>query len=83
MQQKHAEKYEELWNEIKYLTRSITNNSDIYVEKYMKIKFHWNKNSPLKKTLELYDMVTVVISVFHVGSKYYPQIFLYEYLYKL
>lgn len=48
----------------------------------MKIKFYWNENLPLKKTLELYDTVIVVISVFHVDSKYYPQIFLYEYLYK-
>ena len=39
-QQKPTEKYEELWIKIKDLTRSITNNSDIYDEKYMKIKFH-------------------------------------------
>ena len=32
-------KYEELWRKIRYLTRSITKNSDDYDEKHMKIKF--------------------------------------------
>ena len=31
--------YEELWNKIKDLIRSITKNSDNYDEKYMRIKF--------------------------------------------
>ena len=29
----------ELWNRIKYLIRSITNNLDNYDEKYLKIRF--------------------------------------------
>ena len=33
-------KHEELWDKIWDLTRSITNNSDNYNEKYMKIKFN-------------------------------------------
>ena len=32
--------YQELWNKIKYLIRSITNNSNNFDEKYMKIKFN-------------------------------------------
>ena len=36
-----------------------------------------------KKTLDLHNMVIVVRSVFREDSKYYPQVFLYEYLYKL
>ena len=32
-------KYGELWIKIRDLTRSITNNSDYYDKKYMKIKF--------------------------------------------
>ena len=44
------EKYEELWNKIKDLIRSKTNNSDDYDEKYMKIKFDSDDDLTLKKT---------------------------------
>ena len=37
----------------------------------MKIKFNSDGNLPLKKTIELYNMITVVRSVFHEDSKYY------------
>ena len=57
--------YEELWNKIRDLIRSITNNSDDYDEKYIKIKFNLNDDLPLKKTLELRNMVIVVRSVFY------------------
>ena len=33
-------KHEELWNKIRNSIRSITNNSDNYDEKYMKIRFN-------------------------------------------
>ena len=33
-------KYGELWSKIRVLIRSLTNNSDDYDEKYMKIKFN-------------------------------------------
>ena len=33
-------KYEELWNKIRNIIGSITNNSDNYDDKYMKIKFN-------------------------------------------
>ena len=33
-------KYEELWIKVRDLIRSITNNSDDYDQKYMKIKFN-------------------------------------------
>ena len=59
-------KFEELWINIIDLIRSITNNSDNNVEKYLKIKF----NLPLKKTLELCYMVIVVRAAFHKGNKY-------------
>ena len=42
-------KYKELWNKIKDLIRSITNNSDKYDEKCMKIKFNSDNNFSLKK----------------------------------
>ena len=68
-------KYEELQNKIKDLIGSITSNSDNYDEKYMKIKFNSDDDVPLKKALELYNMVIVVRSIFHEGNKYYPQEF--------
>ena len=43
-------------NKIKDLIRSITNNSDNFDEKYMKIKFDTDDYLPLKKALELYNM---------------------------
>ena len=42
-------KYKELWNKIKDLIRSITNNSDKYDEKCMKIKFNSDDNLSIKK----------------------------------
>ena len=39
----------------------------------MKIKFNSDYDSPLKKTIEVCDMIIVVRSVFYEGRKYYPQ----------
>ena len=77
------EKYEELWNKIRELIRSVTNNSDHYYEEYMKIKFNSDDNLPLNKMLRLCNMIIAVRSVFHEDSKYYPQVFLGKCLYKL
>ena len=73
----------ELWSKIRYLTRSVTNNLDDCDEKYMKIKFNFDDDLPLNKTLEIRNMVIVVRSIFHEGNKYYSQVFLDECLYKL
>ena len=42
------------------LIRSITNNSDNYDEKYMKIKLNSDDDLRLKKTLEIHNMVIVI-----------------------
>ena len=52
-------------------------------EKYIKIKFVSDDDLPLKKTLELHNMVMFVRSVFLEDNMYYPQVFLDECLYKL
>ena len=65
------------------LISSISNNSDDYNEKYMKIKFILDDSLPLNKTLKLCNMVVVVRSAFHEGNKYYPKVFLDESFYKL
>ena len=49
----------------------------------MKIKFNSNDGLPFRKTIEFYDIIIVVRSVFGDGNKYYLQVFLDEYLYKL
>lgn len=54
-------------------------NNESYDKKFMKIKFNSDKYLPLKKTLELLNMIVVV---FHEGNKYYPQVFSDECLYK-
>ena len=80
----HYKKYEELWTKIKDLIiRSKTNNSDDYVEIYMKIKLNLDDDLPIKKMLELHNMTIVVRVVFHEGNKYYPQVFSDECLHKL
>ena len=75
--------YQELWNKIRYLIKSITINSDNYDKKYMKIKFNSDDDLPLKKMVELQNMVIVVRSVFQEDNKYYPHVLLNECLYKL
>ena len=69
-------KHTEMWSKIRDLIRSITNNSDYYDEKYMKIKFVSDDDLPLNKTLELRNMMIVIRSFFHEGNKYYPHVFL-------
>ena len=76
-------KYEELWSKIRYIIRSMTKNSDDYDEKYMKVKFNSDDELPLNKIIENPSMIIVVRDVFYENNKYYPQVFLDEYLYKL
>ena len=77
-------KYKEIWSKIRNLIRSITKNSDDYDEKYVKIKFNSDEESPLNKTIEIYDsMMITVRGVFHENNEYYPEVFLDECLQKL
>ena len=76
-------KYEELWIKIRDLIRSITKNSDDYDEKYMKIKFNSDDGLPLNKTIEIPSITIVVRAIFYENSKYFPQVFLDECLYKI
>ena len=62
----------ELWNNVTDLISSIANTSDNYDEKYKKIKFSSDDNLPLRKTLELRNMVIIVRSLFHEGKKHCP-----------
>ena len=64
---KKNEKYEKLCSKIRYLTRSVTKNSD-YDEKYMKIKFNSEDELPLNKTIKILSMIVVVRAIFLENS---------------
>ena len=49
----------------------------------MKIKFNSDDDLPLNKILKLHMLAIIVRSVFEEDGKYYPQIFLDEYLYEV
>ena len=48
----------------------------------MKIKFNLDDKLPLNKIIEIPTITIVVTAIFLENSKYYPQVFLDEYLYK-
>ena len=60
----NLKKYKDLWNKIKNPIKSKNNTQDDYNEKYMKIRFCSNVDLPLKTTLNLYDVIIVIRSVF-------------------
>ena len=67
--QRKNKKYEELWIKIRDLIRSITEKSDNYDEKYMKIiKFDSDDNLPLNKTIGTRIVTIVVRAVFHENN---------------
>ena len=76
-------KYEDLWIKIRDLIRSVTKKSDDYDEKYIKIKLDSDDKLPLNRTIEIPVIVIVVRAIFYENIKYYPQVFLDEYLYEL
>ena len=57
--------------------------SDDYDEKYMKIKFSSDDRLPLNKTIECPGMIIAAGVIFLENSKYYPQVLLDEFLYKI
>ena len=67
---------------IKDLIKSRSNSLENYNEKYMKIRFNSDDDFPLKRTVELNNVIIVTRSVFHDSSKYYPQILIDECLHK-
>ena len=48
----------------------------------MKIKFNLDDKLPINKIIEIPTITIVVTVIFLENSKYYPQVFLDEYLYK-
>ena len=78
------EKYTKLWDEIKYLIKTINDGKEGEYEKdFMNIKFNSDDNLPLNKTLKLHMLTVIVRSVSQEDNKYYPQVFLDECLHEL
>ena len=78
------ERYAELWDGIKNEIETINGGKEgKYDEDFMKIKFETDDDLPLNKLLKLYMLTIVVRSALEEDSKYYPQIYLDECLYKL
>ena len=75
--------YNELCEKTRDLVRSISNNSDDYDQKYMKIKFNSDDDLPSQKILELCEIIIVLRSVFYEDNWYYSYIFLDKCLCKL
>ena len=50
----------------------MTENSDDYDEKYMKIRFSSDDELPLNKMIEIPSMIIVIREVSHENNKYYP-----------
>ena len=76
-------KYEELGIKIRDLISSITKNSDDYDDKLVKIKFNFDDELPLNKTIKIHNVKIVVRAIFHENNKYHLQVFLDECLCKL
>ena len=66
-------KYIELWDEIKYLIKTVNFvEAGKYEKDFMKIRFDLDDNLPLNRILKLHNLTIVVISVFKEDAKYYP-----------
>ena len=66
----------ELWDETKYLTKTINGDgAGGYGKDFMKIKFNSDDNLSLNKILKLHMLTVIVRSVFQENGKYYPHVF--------
>ena len=77
------QKYTELWDGIKNLTKKISDKPSEYGKDFMKIRFNSDDNLPLNKILKLHTLTIIARSVFQEDGKYYPQMFLGKCLYEL
>ena len=76
-------KYNQVFNGIKYHIKKINNNDSKYDKDYMKIKFNTDDNIPLNKELYFLTITVIIRCVFEKDGKYYPQVYLDEFLYKI
>ena len=55
----------------------------LYGKDFMKIKFNFDDNLPLNKTLQFHNIIIIIRSVFEKDGRFYLQIYLDECLYEL
>ena len=79
------QKYKEVFDEIKEIIKKINDYSKPikYDENYMEIKFNKEDNIPLNKIIYFPTATIIIRSVTQKDDKYYPQLFLYDCLYKV
>ena len=78
------EKYRELWDRIKNEIETINGGKKgEYGKDFMKIKFNTDDNLPLNKPLKLHLLTIIVRCIFEEDGKFYPQLYLDDYLYEV
>ena len=76
-------KYAEHWVKTKDSIEKVNDKPDKYGKDFMNTKFNSEDNLPLIKLLKLHMPTVILRSVFEEDGKYYPQVFLDEFLYEL
>ena len=77
-------KYAELWHEIKNdIETIIGGKKGEYKKDFMEIKFNSDNNLSLNEILNIHTTTIVVRSALVEDGKFYPQIYLDEFLYEL
>ena len=79
------QKYQEVFDRIKEIIKKINDYSKPikYDDNYMKIKFNTDDNIPLNKIIYFPTIIIIIRFVTQRDGKYYPQLFLDDYLYEL
>ena len=77
-------KYTELWDEITNKIETVNGGKKVeYGKDLMKIKFNTDDNLPLNKPLKLHLLTIIVRCIFEEDGKFYPQLYLDDYLYEV
>ena len=77
-------KYSELWDGIKNEIETINSSKKgEYGKDFMKVKFNKDDNLPLNKPLNLHLLTITVRCIFEEDGKFYPQLYVDDYLYQL
>ena len=76
-------KYTEHWVKTKDSIEKVNDKPGKYGKDFMNTKFNSEDNLPLIKLLKLHMPTVILTSVYEEDGKYYPQVFLDEFLYEL
>ena len=77
---KYTEPWDGIGNEIE---TKIDGKKSEYGRDFMKIKFNTDDNLPLNKPLMLHLLTIIVRCIFEEDGKFYPQLYLGDFLYEL